>query len=152
MGHSGFFTNRRGDSGMDIKRLILDDQGALYRNRHPGHRAECAFLPNVVPITSTELLWLYRIGQAFYSVDGKLVQLRSADGGKGWWRKGSKLSLCASCVQMGTVTAASGAELTDGRSSGSHYHTAVSSILPPWQLLLVDVAGWINRQQLDVIA
>ena len=27
----------------------------------------------------------------------------------------------------------------------------MSSVLRPWQLLVVSVAGWIQRQQLDVI-
>ena len=65
---------------------------------------------------------------------------------------GLKLSLRANCVQLDTSTAASGAELTGDRSSWSHYDALMSSILHPWQRLLVGGAGWISRQQLDVIA
>ena len=33
-----------------MKRLKVLDDGVIYRNPEPGMRAECAFLPNVVPL------------------------------------------------------------------------------------------------------
>jgi len=67
-----------------MKRLEIVDQGVLYRNPHPGHRAICAFLANVVPLGDDEILCFYRLGQAFYSHDGRLARLRSSDGGRSW--------------------------------------------------------------------
>jgi hypothetical protein len=49
---------------------------------------ECAFLPNVVPLSASELVCFYRLGSAFYSADGRLAKLRSTDGGKTWSREG----------------------------------------------------------------
>ena len=63
---------------MQIKLL---SEGVLYRNPSPGLKAECAYLPNVVPLSETEVICFYRIGSAFYSADGRLAKLRSADGG-----------------------------------------------------------------------
>jgi hypothetical protein len=71
-----------------MKRLEIVDEGVLYRNPHPGHRAICAFLSNVVPVTDDEVMCFYRLGQAFYSHDGRLAQLRSKDGGKTWSEEG----------------------------------------------------------------
>jgi hypothetical protein len=66
---------------------ILHD-GVLFRNPEPGYRALCAYLPNIVPLSDTELLCLFRLGQAFYSIDGRLAQLRSTDGGRTWTDEG----------------------------------------------------------------
>ena len=71
-----------------MKRLSLMDEGILYRNARPGFTAECAFLPNVVPLGGEEVLCFYRLGQAFYSVDGRLACLRSGDGGRSWTQEG----------------------------------------------------------------
>ena len=71
-----------------MKRLEIVDQGVLYRNPHPGHRAICAFLANVVPLGDDEILCFYRLGQAFYSYDGRLARLRSSDGGRSWNEEG----------------------------------------------------------------
>src|SRR2546422_4509992 len=71
-----------------MKRLEIVDQGVLYRNPHPGHRAICAFLANVVPLGDDEILCFYRLGQAFYSHDGRLARLRSSDGGRSWNEEG----------------------------------------------------------------
>ena len=71
-----------------MKRLRLVSEGILYRNPHPGHQAVCAFLPNLVPLSDQELLCFYRRGQAFYSLDGTLAQLRSEDGGNTWIDEG----------------------------------------------------------------
>lgn len=67
-----------------MKTLSIEHEGVLYRNPRPGYRAECAYLPNVVPVAEEELLCFYRLGQAFYSHDGKLAQLRSFDCGVTW--------------------------------------------------------------------
>ena len=64
--------------------MVLLDEGILYRNSNPGLRAECAFQPNLLPLSDTELLCFFRIGSAFYSPDGKLAVLRSTDGGRTW--------------------------------------------------------------------
>ncbi len=71
-----------------MPRLKLLSDGVLYRNPNPGFKAEYAFLPNIVPITETEVMCFYRIGQAFYSVDGKLSKLRSTDGDQTWTTEG----------------------------------------------------------------
>ena len=68
--------------------LELVSEGILYRNPHPGHQSVCAFLPNIVPLSDQELLCFYRRGQAFYSLDGTLAQLRSNDGGDTWTEEG----------------------------------------------------------------
>jgi len=67
-----------------VKSLRLVSEGILYRNPKPGYKAECAYLPNIVPLSHQELLCFYRIGQAFYSADGRLALLRSTDGGETW--------------------------------------------------------------------
>ena len=64
---------------------VLSD-GILYRDENPGFKAEYAFLPNILPLSETEALCFYRIGAAFYSVDGKMATLRSTDGGSTWNR------------------------------------------------------------------
>lgn len=71
-----------------MKRIDISSEGVLYRNPEPGYRAECAYLPNVVPLSETEVLCFYRIGSAFYSSDGRLALLRSADGGRTWLPEG----------------------------------------------------------------
>jgi len=67
-----------------MKRLKVLSDGILYRNPSPELKAECAYQPNVVPLSDTEVMCFYRIGSAFYSADGKLAKLRSTDGGKTW--------------------------------------------------------------------
>ena len=71
-----------------MRRLKLLSEGILYCNPNPGFRAECAFLPNVVPLSAGEVMCFYRLGQAFYSIDGKLARLRSIDGGRTWQTEG----------------------------------------------------------------
>ena len=71
-----------------MKKLVIEKQGILYRNPRPGFKAECAFLPNVVALSDNELLCFYRLGQAFYSIDGKLAILRSTDAGLNWQQDG----------------------------------------------------------------
>ena len=58
---------------------VLSD-GILYRNENPGFKAEYAFLPNILPLSETEVLCFYRVGAAFYSVDGKMVRTTSTSG------------------------------------------------------------------------
>ena len=70
---------------MKLKKIT---DGVLYRNPSPGIKAECAYLPNVVPLSETEILCFYRIGSAFYSADGKIAKLRSTDGGNSWKTEG----------------------------------------------------------------
>lgn len=69
-------------------RLQTLSEGILYRNPSPGLKAECAYLPNVVPLSDTELMCFYRLGSAFYSADGRLAKLRSTDGGQTWATEG----------------------------------------------------------------
>ena len=71
-----------------MRTLVIDEEGVLYRNRCPGYKAECAYLPNVLPLHAGELLCFYRLGQAFYSADGRLAQLRSLDDGIAWQQDG----------------------------------------------------------------
>src|SRR5689334_6397678 len=74
--------------GATMKTLKTVDEGVLYRNPNPGHWAVCAYLANILPLTETELLCFYRLGQAFYSYDGRIARLRSTDGGKSWAQEG----------------------------------------------------------------
>ena len=69
-------------------KLSIEHEGSLYKNPKPGFRAECAFLPNVVPLGGDEIICVYRVGQAFYSNDGKLALLRSTDGARTWQQCG----------------------------------------------------------------
>ena len=62
-----------------MKKLCLEHEGILYRNQRPGYRAQCAFLPNVVSLSDKELLCLYRLGQAFYSIDGNFRQAKPCE-------------------------------------------------------------------------
>jgi len=71
-----------------MTKLHLLDEGVIYRNPEPGFKAECAFLPNVVPLDRDEVICVYRIGQAFYSTDGTLNVARSTDGGRTWSQEG----------------------------------------------------------------
>ena len=71
-----------------MSQLRVLSEGILYRNPRPGYKAECAYLPNVVPLSEAELLCFYRIGSAFYSSDGRVAQLRSTDGGDVWEPEG----------------------------------------------------------------
>ena len=71
-----------------MKRLRLLDDGVIYKNPEPGLKAECAFLPNVVPLDGEVAICIYRIGQAFYSTDGTLNVARSVDGGQTWVQEG----------------------------------------------------------------
>jgi sialidase-1 len=68
--------------------MRIVDSGVLYRNPLPGHQVVNAYLPFVVELGSGELLSIYRRGTAFYSRDGVLCQLRSADGGRSWVDEG----------------------------------------------------------------
>ena len=68
--------------------LRILDQGVLYRNPHPGHKAVIAYAPFVQPLSGEELICVFRYGQAMYSRDGMIHQLRSRDGGKTWEHEG----------------------------------------------------------------
>ena len=65
-----------------MARLRGIDEGILYRNPLPGHQAICAFHPFVLPLSEEDLLCFYRVGQAMYSLDGRVAWLRSTDGGR----------------------------------------------------------------------
>ena len=97
-----------------MKKLALEHQGVLYRNPRPGLRAEYAFVATVLPLSDQEILCFYRIGQAFYSADGKLAQLRSTDGGKTWQQDGAIWDP-AHDEQGYSYTAPHGTLLRDGR-------------------------------------
>lgn len=73
--------------------MTIADEGILYRNPVPGCKAECAYQPNLVWLSEREIVCTYRIGQAFYSTDGVLMQLRSTDGGGTWVAEGKIDSL-----------------------------------------------------------
>lgn len=70
-----------------MKKLHVKNEGVIYRNPRPGYKAECAYIPNIVPLSGQELLCFYRLGQAFYSHDGVIAQARSRDGGLTWTRE-----------------------------------------------------------------
>ncbi len=96
-----------------MKRLVIEEEGALYRNPRPGYRAECAYLPNVVPLSEMELLCFYRTGQAFYSVDGVLARLRSTDAGMTWKQDGIVWDI-GNDAKPYNYTAPHGTRLRDG--------------------------------------
>jgi len=60
------------------------DQGVLYRNPKPDLRAVHACYPSIQALSARELLCTYQRGSAFASVDGRVAQLRSTDGGRTW--------------------------------------------------------------------
>jgi hypothetical protein len=93
--------------------LQVVHEGVLFRNPEPGHRAQCAYLPNVVPIDGDELVCFYRLGQAFYSLDGTIAQLRSTDGGLTWLDEGLVRDPAADDAPF-TYTAPHGSRLRDG--------------------------------------
>lgn len=93
--------------------LELIHEGVLFRNPEPGHRALCAYLPNVVPLGADELLCFYRLGQAFYSLDGRVAQLRSTDGGRTWLDEGLVRDPAQDNLPF-TYTAPHGSRLHDG--------------------------------------
>jgi len=64
--------------------LRIVHEGAIYQNPYPGHQAIYAVTPDVVVVSDDELLCAYRVGNAFYSRDGRLALARSADGGQTW--------------------------------------------------------------------
>jgi hypothetical protein len=96
-----------------VKRLKILSEGILYRNPTPGYKAECAYLPNVVPLSEQELICFYRIGSAFYSEDGRLAQLRSTDGGKSWATEGLVWDPAQDRIPY-SYTAPHGTRLSDG--------------------------------------
>ena len=67
-----------------MAKLRMEHEGVLYRNPSPGYRAECAFQPNTVALGNQELVCFCRMGQAFYSADGRIGIVRSVDGGVSW--------------------------------------------------------------------
>lgn len=96
-----------------MARVELVSDGILYRNPRPGYKAECAFQPNVVPLSASEAVCFYRLGSAFYSADGRLGKLRSEDGGETWSQEGLVWDPAddrASC----SYTAPHGTRLRDG--------------------------------------
>lgn len=96
------------------KTLRIVHHGVLYRNPHPGHRAICAFLSNVVPLSDDELLCFYRLGQAFYSHDGRLAMLRSTDGGRTWSEQGLVWDPHNDAPEQYTYSAPHGSRLAGG--------------------------------------
>ena len=92
--------------------LTIAHEGVLFRNPEPGIRALCAYLPNIVPLSDDELLCFFRLGQAFYSLDGRIGQLRSTDGGRTW---ADETATWAATAGPGwTYTAPHGSRLADG--------------------------------------
>jgi len=96
-----------------MNKLELETEGMLYRNPRPGYRAECAYLSNIVPLSDREVLCLFRLGQAFYSSDGRVAQLRSQDGGATWANEGLVWDPQDDPIAY-SYTAPHGARLTDG--------------------------------------
>lgn len=92
--------------------LTVVHEGVIFRNPEPGVRALCAYLPNVVPLSDDELLCFYRTGQAFYSLDGRIGQARSADGGRTWVDETSRLA--APSAGAFSYTAPHASRLRDG--------------------------------------
>ena len=65
--------------------------GVLFRNPLPGHRAIIAYAPHVLSLGNREFLAEFRHGQAIYSPDGEIHQLRSLDNGNTWQHEGPVL-------------------------------------------------------------
>lgn len=68
--------------------IQIVDEGVLYRNPKPDLRAVHACYPSVQPLSASEFLCTYQRGSAFCSVDGRVAQLRSTDGGRNWAEEG----------------------------------------------------------------
>jgi hypothetical protein len=96
-----------------MTRLDLIHEGVLFRNPEPGHRALCAYLPNVVPVGGEELICFFRLGQAFYSLDGRVALVRSTDGGRTWVDEGMVWDPALDQTPY-TYTAPHGTRLRDG--------------------------------------
>jgi hypothetical protein len=93
-------------------KLSVVHEGVIFRNPEPGIRALCAYLPNVVPLRDDELLAFFRLGQAFYSLDGRIGLARTADGGRTWTDESP--ALAAVLGGRFTYTAPHATRLRDG--------------------------------------
>lgn len=68
--------------------IEIINSGILYRNPHPDFRPIHASFPVILPLFQGEMICVYRRGSAFSSVDGRIAQLRSLDGGITWAEEG----------------------------------------------------------------
>ena len=93
--------------------LDITHEGVLFRNPEPGIRALCAYLPNLVPLSDEELLCVFRRGQAFYSLDGRVGQVRSTDGGRTWTDESAVWNPDPTAARF-TFTAPHGSVVGDG--------------------------------------
>lgn len=89
--------------------LAITGSGVLHRNPHPGHTAECAFLPSLVPLDGRSVAAFSRSGQAFYSLDGVIQIQHSGDGGDTWSAPRAVLA-----DRRYSYTAPHGSRLADG--------------------------------------
>ena len=60
------------------------DEGIVYCNPHPGHKAIAAIYPSLVALSATDILCLHIRGQALYALDRRICAARSSDGGRTW--------------------------------------------------------------------
>ena len=68
--------------------MEVTESGVIYRNPLPGHRAVIAYAPHVLPLGNGEFLAVFRHGQAMYSPDGEIHQVRSVDNCESWQHEG----------------------------------------------------------------
>jgi len=68
--------------------IEIVDSGILFRNPHPDLRPIHACFPLTLQLSSREMICIYRHGSALGSVDGRVAQLRSPDGGRTWTNEG----------------------------------------------------------------
>lgn len=68
--------------------ISIEREGVLYINPRPAYQAISAMNSYILPISDSELLAVYRKGQAYYSVDGGVYTARSTDGGNSWVEEG----------------------------------------------------------------
>ena len=68
--------------------LKIISGGVLFRNPRAGHRVVNSYLPSVLALSESEWIGIHRRGTAFYSHDGVLAVLRSADEGATWKEEG----------------------------------------------------------------
>lgn len=64
------------------------DEGIVYCNPHPGHKAIAAIYPSLVALSAQDILCFYIQGHALYALDRRICMARSGDGGRSWKNAG----------------------------------------------------------------
>ena len=71
-----------------MPQIEIADSGVIYINSNPGYEYCFACHSHLVELGPQELFCGFQRGQALYSVDSRLLQARSTDGGRNWKTEG----------------------------------------------------------------